>query len=414
MDKEALENIYKHFRYRFLKLNILPAFLGFLLICTPTILHYSQADVSISDHICGVLLISLTIFSLKRRSILWLGAFLGLWVTLFACIQGRPSVVFAHDTLVGFAILAVVCISPTRPEALEVGPTLPEGSSYNPSTGGRRAAVLFLCSLAWLQTRYLAAASLGISGMKLPQFSLIYSALMTTYSLLIVLSLAGSERRWHTRPKIVIATALTLLSAIVLTLIPVVLRLQSLDCWICLCLTIEPALAVVFAYDEIRATLQYLSQFLGDKRSLARASFFGSEYYKHTLLWEERTVLPLPRACKQAFLGISFPLNQILIICLAAIFVKLNNTIATQLDSFPKNFLNICCWFIIVLTILAFAKSLRHVRWISLIFSASILLSPVFFHIHTSAPMFLPIIATGILLIALSILSGFSKEDSAS
>lgn len=401
MDKEAIDNIYKHFRYRFLKLNIFPAFLGLLLICTPTLLNYTQRDLIVSDSVCGVVLILLSLVFLKRRDFLWLGAFIGLWVILFACIQGRPSVAFAHDTLVGFAILAVVCISPTRPEALEVGPTLPEGSSYNPSAGGRRAAVLVICSLAWLHTRYLTAASLGISEITLSKFSMIYPMLMTAYTLLVVLSLAGSERRWHTRPKIVIATALTLGSSIVLTLVPIVLYLQRFDCWLCFCLTLEPALAMAFAYDEVLATVKYLLQFWEDKKTLLQTAFLGSEYYKHTLLWEERTVLPLQRACKQAFLGISFPLNQVVQVVVVAIFIKIIGTM--QPSPILKSFLNICCWAILVFSTLAFSKSLRQIRWINLLFSAAILLSPVFFHIHIHAPLFLPILITGILSFILTV-----------
>ncbi|SPN73379.1 hypothetical protein C10C_0199 [Chlamydia serpentis] len=401
MDKETLENIYRHFRYRFLKLNILPAFLGLFLLCSPNTLSYTQVDIIFSDRLCGFLLIFLAIASLKKRSLLWFGAPLGIWVTLFACVPGRPPIVFANDTLIGFAILAVVCISPTRPEALEVGPTLPEGFSYNPSAGGRRAAILFLSLLGWLEARYLTARSLGIIGSKSSNFLLLYSSIMTMYSLLVVLSLAGSERRWHTRPKIVISTALALIGVIILTLLPIILRQLRHDCWLCLCLTIEPALAVVFAYDETRATIRYIAQFLGDKRALARASFFGSEYYKNTLSWEERTVLPLRKAYKQAFEGISFPMNQLTAIFIAAIFVKINSTM--DLPTFTKNFLNICCWFIIVFFILAFAESLRHVRWINLIFAIAILLSPALFHIPLESSMFLPIIITGFILIILSI-----------
>ncbi|ANH78983.1 SPW repeat domain-containing protein [Candidatus Chlamydia sanziniae] len=401
MDKETLENIYKHFRYRFLKLNILPAFLGLLLICTPRTLNYQEPEVIFSDRLCGILLICLALLSLKQRACLWLGVILGMWVMLFACFPHRSATIFVNDTLVGFAILAVVCISPTRPEALEVGPTFPEGFSYNPSAGGRRAAVLFLSLLAWLQVRYLTAASLGIASTASSRPFLLYASMLVAYSLLVVLSLAGSERRWHTRPKIVIATTITLISAIILTLIPVILHQLRPDCWLCLCLTIEPAFAVVFAYDEIRATLSYISQFLGDKRALARASFFGSEYYKHTLFWEERTVLPLKKACKQAFQGISFPINQLLSILVAAIFIKINSYVS--LPTFSKNFLNICAWFIIVLAIFAFAESLRHIKWISLIFAIAILFSPVLFHIPIESSMFFPIIVTGLVLIFLSI-----------
>ncbi|WP_348662638.1 hypothetical protein [Chlamydia vaughanii] len=401
MDKETIDNVYKHFRYRFFKLSILPAFLGLLLIFTPNTLNYQDQSIIISDRICGALLITLAAFSFLKRSVLWFGVFIGIWVTLFSCFPERSSIVFANDTLIGFAIFAVVCIPPTRPEALEVGPTLPEGISYNPSSGGRRAAVLVLSLLAWLQSRYLTASALGISSSAFECEFFIYAAMMTTYSLLVVLSLSGGERRWHTRPKIVLVTAITLICAIILTFIPIVLKQLRPDCWLCLCLTIQPALAFVFAYDELRATLIYLSQFSKKKRELIRMSFFGSEYYRDSLFWEERTVLPFGKACKQAFQGISFPLNLAISICLAIIFMKIGYDLS--LTDALRNYTNICCWFIIVLSTLSFAESLRRLRWLCLIFSAAIVLSPVFFHIPIHAPALIPTVVTGIALIFLSI-----------
>ncbi|WP_174222229.1 SPW repeat domain-containing protein [Chlamydia poikilotherma] len=401
MDKETLENIYKHFRYRFFKLSILPAFLGLLLISTPNTLNYQAPSVILSDRVCGSLLIILALISFYRRSVLWFGVFIGIWVTLFPCFPERSSIVFANDTLIGFAIFAVVCIPPTRPEALEVGPTLPEGMTYNPSSGGRRAAVLILSLLAWLQSRFLTASALGISRTAFECSFLVYAAMMTAYSLLVVLSLSGGERRWHTRPKIVLATALTLLSAIILTFIPIVSKQMTLDCWICLSLTIQPALAFVFAYDEFRATFTYLGQFIGKKRELLRISLFGSEYYRDSLFWEERTVLPFIKACKQAFQGISFPINLLIAVCVAIGFIKVSDEFAVT-DKL-RNYIDICCWFIIVLATLSFANSLRHLRWLCVIFSAAILLSPVFFHIPLHSPILIPTIIIGIALIFLSV-----------
>ncbi|AZU11119.1 hypothetical protein D3X08_02980 [Chlamydia psittaci] len=401
MDKETLENIYKHFRYRFFKLSILPAFLGLLLICTPNTLNYQAPSVILSDRICGSLLILLACISFYKRSVLWFGVFVGIWVSLFPCFPERSSIVFANDTLIGFAIFAVVCIPPTRPEALEVGPTLPEGISYNPSSGGRRAAVLILSLLAWLQSRYLTASALGISSSSFEHDFFVYAMMMTAYSLLVVLSLSGGERRWHTRPKVVIATAITLLSTIILTFIPIVTQQLTLDCWLCLFLTLQPALAFVFAYDEFRATFNYLARFLDKKRELIRISLFGSEYYRDSLFWEERTVLPFIKACKQAFQGISFPIHLLITICVTIGFIKMSDELA--ITDTLKNYTNICCWFIIVLSTLSFADSLRYLRWLCVIFSAAILLSPVFFHIPLHAPILIPTIITGIALIFLSV-----------
>ncbi|EPP35306.1 putative membrane protein [Chlamydia ibidis] len=401
MDKETVENIYKHFRYRFFKLSILPAFLGLLLIFTPITLDYQDTQVILSERICGSLLIFLAILSFRVRAVLWVGVFIGIWVTWFACYPERSSLVFANDTLLGFAILALVCIPPTRPDALEVGPTLPEGIAYNPSAGGRRAAVLFLSLLGWLQSRYLTASLLGISSEKFDCDNQIYTVMMITYSILVVLALSGGERRWHTRPKIVLATACALIVVVISSLWSIIQGDIRFDCWICLCLAVEPAFAVVFAYDEILATSKYLAQFSKDKKNLLKTALLGSEYYRDSLFWEERTVLPFGKACQQAFRGISFPLHRLAAIVLTFTFVKMNYGMA--LSNGARSYINICGWFIIVLSIISFAESLRHFRWLCLIFSIAILLSPVVFHLPLHAPMLIPTIFTGIALVFLSI-----------
>lgn len=401
MDQENIDNIYKHFRYRCFKFSILPAFLGLLLICNPNILNYQDTAIILSNRICGLLLILLASLSFIQRSILWFGILIGVWETMFPCILKSSPIVFANDTLLGFAIFSTVCIPPTRPDPLEVGPTLPERILYNPSSGGRRAAVLILSLLGWLQARYLTALTLGITQYSHESMFFIYPAMMTAYSLLVVLTLSGGERRWHTRPKIVIVIAAILLVTIMMTLLLITFKHLCPTNWLCLSLTIQPALASVFAYDELRATFSYLSQFYKKKMELLHVALFGSEYYKETLFWEERTVLPFSKACKQAFLGISFPINLILSVALAIVCMKFGygNAFSETL----RTYISMCCWFITVLSLLSFAESLRFLRWFCLIFSAAILLAPIFFHIPLKSPYLLPTILLGIILIILPI-----------
>lgn len=84
MEKDFLENVYRHFRYRFFKLSVLPALLGLWLFFTPNILNYLDSSVILSDKICGVLLILLSALSFYNPVILQLGIFIGLWVSFFS------------------------------------------------------------------------------------------------------------------------------------------------------------------------------------------------------------------------------------------------------------------------------------------------------------------------------------------
>ena len=227
------------------------------------------------------------------------------------------------------------------------------------------------------------------------------TTLMVIYSMLIVLSLTGGERRWHTRPKVVFVIAFWLFLAIGVTLTAILLSQLSLINYQGVYLTIAPVLSLSIFYDELRATWNYLTQFSSDKKKLAQMAFYGSEYYKESLFWEERSVLPFSKAWKQAFEGISFPLNLVFTCIFAILFVQLNQSLS--LSDTCRFFVNSACWFILVLSIFSFSESLRHLRWISLLFAAGILLSPVIFHLPLEAKTLLSIIVTGIVFIALSI-----------
>lgn len=401
MEKDFLENVYRHFRYRFFKLSILPALLGLWLFFTPNILNYLDSSVILSDKICGVLLILLSALSFYNPVILQLGIFIGLWVSFFSCSSDLLPLVFAHDSLLGFATLAIIFLLPNRPEDLEVGPTIPETCHYNPSSGGKRAAVLIFAFVGWLQSRYLTSAALNIADADTSCSLFFSSTLMVIYSMLIVLSLTGGERRWHTQPKVVFITAILLFIAIGLTLAAILLSQLFLTNYEGVCLTVAPVFSLAFFYDEIRATWNYLSKNYSNRKQLAITAFYGSEYYKKSLFWEERSVLPFSQACKQAFAGLSFPLNLIFACIFSIFFVQLNANLS--IPDTCRFFVNSACWFILVLSIFSFAESLRHLRWLSLLFAAGIILSPVIFHLPLEASTLLSIIVSGIAFIILSI-----------
>ncbi|MBQ8498386.1 hypothetical protein [Chlamydia sp.] len=401
MEKDLLENVYRHFRYRFFKFSILPALIGLWLFFTPSILNYLDPSIVLSDKICGILLVILSALSFYSPIVLRLSIFIGLWISFFSCSTNASPLVFAHDSLIGFATLAAICLLPNRPEDLEVGPTIPETCHYNPSSGGKRGVVLLLSFIGWLLSRYLTSAALNIANTTATCSRFFSTTLMVIYSMLIVLSLTGGERRWHTRPKVVFVIAFWLFLAIGVTLTAILLSQLSLINYQGVYLTIAPVLSLSIFYDELRATWNYLTQFSSDKKKLAQMAFYGSEYYKESLFWEERSVLPFSKAWKQAFEGISFPLNLVFTCIFAILFVQLNQSLS--LSDTCRFFVNSACWFILVLSIFSFSESLRHLRWISLLFAAGILLSPVIFHLPLEAKTLLSIIVTGIVFIALSI-----------
>lgn len=406
MDKENIDNIHKHFHYSYIKFSVLPAFLGTLLLTSPSLLHYSERW-AYSDYLCGSLLICIALLSFISKMIIRLSIWIGLWIIFFSSFPPTPPLIFAHDTWLGMTILALAAIPPSRPEAFEVGPTIPDGGKYNPSNGGKRGAVLLLGFLGWLETRYLTAATLGITSSQ-PACNRWFCALMITiYTLIMILSLSGGERRWHTRPKVIMLLTGASSCSLCLTLVPVVSQCNYSPCWLCVCLAIESALIFSLVYEEWLATLRYLKQF--SCRDRLRILIRGSEFYKESLFWEEKTVQPMLKACKQAFAGVSFSLNFLISICLAITFMKLSGDLSYS--NACLTFINIACWLVIVLSTLSFMKSLRHMRWICLLCAAGILLSPAFFHIPLEGKTLMSTVLIGMLLIFLCMFDKATSKD---
>ncbi len=402
MDKENIDNIYKHFRYSYFKFSIIPIFLGILLIYSPNTLSYPATFSASIERMFGILLILIALTSFYIRPILRLGIAIGTGVILSGTLGNPSPVAFANDSLLGLAILAISCIPPTRPIELEVGPTIPEGGSYNPSCSGRRAAVLSLSLLAYVQTRHLTASALGIAGDPLVCFPWIYPVMMTLYSLLTVLSLSGGERRWHTRPKIVLFSALITLGAIILTLIPFIFECFLPFFWTYMSLAAGTALIFTLSCDELKATLGYLSQGEFHKKSLLHVLFYGSSFYKETLLWEERSVQGLLTICKQVALGITLRLPILLAIGCLVTFIKVYHPLSEIYTQ--QIFFNVMGWSILVFLTLSLANTLHYMHWFALLCSIGILFSPVFFHIPLESPTLLPAISFGLILTALSII----------
>ncbi|WP_213357681.1 SPW repeat protein [Chlamydiifrater phoenicopteri] len=420
MDKETFSNIHRHFRYSLFKINCLFVFLGLWCLASPYTLGYESKTVITSDLCCGCALIFLAALMTFWRPLIYLGALIGIWICCVATFLTNSPVVFANDTLIGFAILLASVSSPSRPKELDVGPSIPEGLQYNPSTYGRRLIILFLVVLSWIQSRHLTASCLGFASGALSLAGLgkcsqelfyIQGLLSISFAVFGAFILSGREKRWHTRPLSVLASGFILLIIAVLTLLPVALGGKtSWACPLCTVMILKQALLIAFSFDEIKATCIYLAKIPSNKQGgMFRVLFRGSEFYNKTLIWEERSLVSASKLLRESFKGLSLPLNLIAVILIAFALAETSQILG--ISDQMENFLKICSRFVITFSILAFSESLRALRLMNLAFGFGVAITPLLFRLPYGQAGFSIILLSGLTIMALSLRKGrFDSE----
>lgn len=120
-----------------------------------------------SDLISGLLLVLLAWRALTpgRPVTVWAACLVGVWLNLAPLVLWSPSAAgYLNDTLVGTFVIALTILIPGMPSMMmimKMGPEVPPGWSYNPSSWPQRAIMIALGFAGWLVSRYLAAYQLG-------------------------------------------------------------------------------------------------------------------------------------------------------------------------------------------------------------------------------------------------------------
>jgi len=120
-----------------------------------------------SDVLSGVALVVLGWRALKvdRPVTLWAACGIGLWLLLAPVVLWAPTASgFLNDSLVGLLVIALTILIPGMPNMakfMQMGPPIPPGWSYNPSSWAQRSILIALGFAGLVASRYLAAYQLG-------------------------------------------------------------------------------------------------------------------------------------------------------------------------------------------------------------------------------------------------------------
>ncbi len=177
-----------------------------------------------SDMVAGFLLVLFGWRSLtpNRPVSVWLCCFVGIWLNLAPIVFWAPSAAaWLNGSLVGMLVIALTVLIPGMPNMImyhTMGPDVPAGWSYNPSSWPQRAILILLAFAGWLTSRYLAAYQLGyIEDIADPFFGNQTVAVLESdmsemwpvsdaafgafaYTIEFLMGFMGSQARWRTMP----------------------------------------------------------------------------------------------------------------------------------------------------------------------------------------------------------------------
>lgn len=279
--------------------------LGIWLLTTPAMFDYQEQVLAWSDAVSGALVAVLGVLALYPRGDVW-GRWgiccLGIWLWLAPLIFHVPTAfVYANDTIVGVLLVSFSVLLPGVPGKahlrveMQLGPEVPPGWSYNPSSWGQRGPIIVLAFISFLIARYMAAFQLGhIDSVWDPFFRPGTTKVLTSdvsksfpvsdaglgavsYLMEGLSGFLGGTSRWRTTPWMVVLFGIMIVPLGVVSIALVVMQPVVVGAWCAPCLLTALFMLVMIpmALDEVWATAQFLLRARREGRSLWKTFWVG-------------------------------------------------------------------------------------------------------------------------------------------
>ncbi len=405
--------------------------LGLWLLTSPETFGYLNEGIRWSDWISGLLLVFFGFLSMSYpyRAWIWGGCLVGVWLQLAPLIfWAKDSTAYVSDTLIGVIAIALCVLVPLRPKELDLGPDIPPGWTYNPSSWHQRIPVIFFAIVGWFVARYLASFQLHyIDKVFDPFFGMGTEKVITSmisqefpvpdaglgalaYSLEAILGAKGSPRRWHTMPWLVVFFGILVVPVGFVSITLVMLQPIAVGAWCGLCLIIATCMLIMLALsvDEVVAVLQYLKRSKREGKSLWKTFWQGSEYTERGI--DTRTpgfnVSPL-KVFKAMVWGITIPWN-LLLTALLGIWLLFCPTVL-KISGLLGDMTDVCAALIVTISIISFAEVIRAARFLNIILALWLGISAFLFSGGTSTIRWHHVVAA-VVIILLSLPRGKIKE----
>ncbi len=364
-------------------------FLGLWLLSSPETFGYMSTPARFSDWISGILLIGLGLISMSfsLRRWIWMGCLVGIWLQ-FAPLYfwAAEPAIYLNDTLIGLLAIALCIFVPMRPPAFDIGPQIPPGWSYNPSSWQQRVPIVLFGTLGWFVARYLCAFQLHYIDEVWPPGSGTEQVITSTiaqqfpfpdaglgalaYSLEALMGAKGGVRRWHTMPWLVVTFALLVVPLGFVSIVLVILQPVVVGAWCLLCLLMACCMLVMIALtvDEMICVCQYIHSEQKRGRGFWHILFHGSSY-THDEVDTRTPAMPGPASSffQSMVWGVTLPWNLVLT-ALLGIALLFGNSWLGFGENLEKQF-DVMGALITVFSIIAWAEVARALRFINLGFA---------------------------------------------
>ena len=389
MSKEQKEKIKDDFHNKMLWTRFGTIVLGLWLLTSPETFGYLDDVSRYSDWICGALLIFIGFLSMARRwsGWIWAGCLVGIWLQ-FAPLAfwAKEPVIYVNDTLIGVLAIAFCVLVPLRPPELEIGPQIPAGWTYNPSSWQQRVPIIFFAIVGWFVARYLASFQLHyihyvwdpffglgtekvITSMISQKFPVADAGLgALAYSLEAIMGAKGGIRRWHTMPWIVVVFGILVVPLGFVSIMLVMLQPIAVGAWCGLCLIIATCMLIMLALtvDEVVAVCQYLRQIKREKKPFWRTFFMGSEYDIDSIDTRTPSFSASPwKFIKAMVWGVRIQWNTFLT-ALIGVWLLFANEVMGYHGLLANN-TDVCGALIVVFSIISWAEVTRAARFINIL-----------------------------------------------
>lgn len=283
--------------------------LGTWLITQPTLINVQEGFLRWSEITLGTLLIVCAGLALSWRAHLarWICAGIGALVMAAPFLFSTANAAaYLSDTLVGALIIGfAVCTKPEPSSSIVatlMGPTVPPGWSFNPSSWTQRLPIILLAILGLYVSRYLTGYQLGhipdvwdpffegsprdpqngteeiITSWVSKSWPVSDAAVGSyTYLLEILTGILGSRMRWRTMPWLVILFGLMIAPLGIISIFFIIIQPILLDTWSIIALIGAAAILIQIPYslDELVATLQFLRRRAQAGQKWLRVFFIG-------------------------------------------------------------------------------------------------------------------------------------------
>jgi nucleoside-diphosphate-sugar epimerase len=381
------------------------------LVTAPALLGYDSPTLAASDIVSGGAVMVLSVFALSWRFgiLRWAVAAVGVWLLFAPLVFWTTSAAaYLNDTVCGTLVVAfAVLVRPVpgiNPAAV-VGPDVPPGWDYSPSTWFQRLPIVVLAFVGLHISRYLAAYQLGhVDGVWDPFFTgraddpkngteeIITSWVAeawpvsdaglgaVTYLLEILTGVIGASNRWRTMPWLVIVFGIMIVPLGIVSITFIVIQPVLLGTWCTLCLVGAAAMLAQIPYslDEIAATLQFLARRRRAGQRLVRVFVVGDTDEGPARRTDDSFARPPGAVLREMVTGgVSLPWN--LALCLA-IGVWLMFTRATLgSDGTAADADHVIGALVLTVTATALAEVVRPVRYLNALLGAALITTTAIF-----------------------------------